>query len=111
MKNRRAIAPLIATAASAALLLVPAASAHADSPGCVTKTEYRHAKKGMTMTKVHGIFDTIGKQESKAQSGGYVFLIKSYKVCHSSYSSVVVGYEKHPGGVLKLSNKTAVWVS
>ncbi|MEJ7796306.1 MAG: hypothetical protein WKF50_12200 [Nocardioides sp.] len=84
---------------------------YADTPGCVTKAEYKSVKKGMKMGKVHGILDTVGHQESKATSGGYVFLIRSYKVCSAPYSSVVMGFEKSPGTTLKMSNKTAVWVS
>lgn len=34
--------------------------AHADTPGCVSQHEYHRIAKGMTMTKVHQIFDTAG---------------------------------------------------
>ena len=49
--------------ATAGVLLVtigPAAPTQADTPGCVTKGEFKRAKKGMTKAKVHRIFDTSG---------------------------------------------------
>ncbi len=35
--------------------------AHADTPRCVSRHEYSRVVKGMTMTKVHSIFDTAGE--------------------------------------------------
>jgi hypothetical protein len=35
--------------------------ARADTPGCVSRREYNRVTKGMTMTKVHNIFDTEGQ--------------------------------------------------
>ena len=34
--------------------------AQADTPRCVSRHEYSRVVKGMTMTKVHNIFDTAG---------------------------------------------------
>lgn len=44
----------------AAILLsafATAVPAQADTPGCVTRAEYRHVHKGMTKERVHRIFD------------------------------------------------------
>jgi hypothetical protein len=91
--------------------LVPASSSHASgTPGCVTRAEYKLAHKGMTHAKVAHIFGTSGKRESYAQSGGYAFEIRSYKTC-SQFSVVTIGFDKNPGGLLRLSSKSAVWVS
>ena len=35
-------------------------TAHADTPRCVSRHEYDRVTKGMTMTKVHKIFDIEG---------------------------------------------------
>jgi outer membrane protein assembly factor BamE (lipoprotein component of BamABCDE complex) len=91
--------------------LVPASSSQASgTPGCATHAEYKQLRKGMTHARVAHILGTSGKRESYAQSGGYAFEIRSYKAC-SQFSVVTIGFDKNPGGVLKLSNKTAVWVS
>lgn len=50
---------ILVTLASTALLACPVA-AEADTPGCVSRHEYDRASTGMTMTKVHTIFDTEG---------------------------------------------------
>ena len=50
-------------------------------------------------------------QESRASAGGYVFTIRSYRVCNSPYSAIAIGFEKNPRRPLTLSNKTAVWIS
>lgn len=39
-----------------------AGPASADTPGCVTRAEFRKASKGMKMTRVHDIFDTRGRR-------------------------------------------------
>ena len=38
----------------------PAAPVQADTPGCVTKAEFKRATKGMLKARVHRIFDTEG---------------------------------------------------
>jgi hypothetical protein len=102
-----AVLPILATSA----VLLPAGSAQAaDTAGCVTKAEYKKAKKGMKQTRVHGIFDTNGKRESRATSGGYVAEIRSYKACGSPYSNIAIAFDKNPGAAMKLTAKSAVWV-
>ncbi len=51
------------TVLAAALMAVgmPATS-HADTPRCVSRHEFARIATGMTMTKVHGIFDTAGDE-------------------------------------------------
>src|SRR5215211_784053 len=48
--------------ATLALLGMGAETAMADTPDCVTRTEFRHVAKGMRMARVAAIFDTRGKQ-------------------------------------------------
>jgi hypothetical protein len=51
--------------------------AAADTPGCVTKKEYRHIHKGMTKKRVHRIFDT---HRSWGSGGGAVYT-RTYQSC------------------------------
>lgn len=106
------------TVAAAAITLLGAtwastdtadAATHSRTPGCVTKSEYKKVKKGMTQKKVTATFGTAGKREARATSGGYVSEIRSYRTC-DRYSAVAIAFEKKPGGVLRLSAKSAVWV-
>jgi hypothetical protein len=78
--------------------------AQADTPGCVTRAEYRHVHKGTTKHRVAVIFDTAGKREAIAHSGGYTEEIRTYKTC-SRYSAVAISY-----GNGRLDAKSAVWV-
>lgn len=88
----------------------PTASAASRTPGCVTKAEYKKAKKNMTKKQVANIFGTNGKREVLVESDGYASEIRSYRGC-SKYSSVVISFDKKPRGTLRLSGKSAVWVS
>jgi hypothetical protein len=45
--------------ACATLLAIPEAAV-ADTPGCVTRAEFRKVNDGMSMRRVHRIFDTNG---------------------------------------------------
>jgi hypothetical protein len=106
---------LVTACASLALLggtavFAPTASAANSTPGCVTKSEYKKAKKGMTKKRVATIFGTNGKLEARATSGGYASEIRSYRTC-SKYSAVAISFAKKPGGTPRLSAKSAVWVS
>ena len=58
-----------ATILAAALMGVALpATAHADTPRCVSRHEYDRIAKGMTMTKVHKIFDTEGTETGSSRS-------------------------------------------
>ena len=51
--------------------------AEADTPGCVSRHEYDRVTTGMTMTRVHKIFDTEG-QSSRL---GAPNQLRMYKTC------------------------------
>ena len=51
---------LVATLIAATAILSAAPTAQADTPRCVSRHEYDRVAKGMTMTKVHQIFDIEG---------------------------------------------------
>ena len=91
-----------------ALILSPlavAAPASADTPGCVSKAEFRKVKKHWAIGRVHRVFDTKGKQTF--YTTGYQS--REYKTCKNpKYSFVSVTYEKDDG-VWRVTSKTALW--
>jgi len=99
----------LAIAVPVAIVGIPT-SANADTPGCVTRAEYRAVSKGMTISKVASIFDTSGtRQAISTTSGGYASQVRSYKTC-AAYSAVSIAYSRSGWGKpWKLSVKSAVW--
>jgi hypothetical protein len=65
----------------------------------------------MPMTRVHAKFGTSGHRESTASMGGYASTMRTYRVCHQQFSSIAISFDKKPGGVFRLSAKSALWVS
>lgn len=118
MKMRHAAATLLTTAiTSTALLTVTAPGAdaapapeRAAAKGCVTKAEYRKAKKGMTPAKVSKIFGTKGKKSGTypLPGGGKVIGI-GYKACTSKRGAVGISYTVKPGKQPALAKKVAQW--
>ena len=99
---------LVAAALTTATLVVAPPAEAADTPTCVTRAEYRAVSRGMTKARVHQIFDIAGHRDAISWAGGYGAEIRSYRPC-SRYSAVSIAYEKRPGGVWRLSAKSAVW--
>ncbi|MDX6316737.1 MAG: hypothetical protein QOD35_137 [Nocardioidaceae bacterium] len=92
---------LVATAAISTFGVVAVApSASADTPGCVTRAEYRQVQTGMHIKRVHTIFDTRGA--AYGTSG----LKRIYRVCntYAEKYSVVVSYMDMPP--MMVSSKT-----
>ena len=82
---------------------------HADTPGCVTRAEYRAVSRGMTMSRVHGIFDTTGTRDAYSTSGGYAAQVRSYRACRA-YSYISIAFDRNGyGKPFRLSAKSAVW--
>jgi len=63
-------------------------TARADSPGCVTKGEFRRVDRGMTRRRVARIFDTNGRLASRY--GAYA--TRDYNPC-ARFASVSVEYK------------------
>lgn len=95
MKTTVSLALAAAIAAGGVAVAAPAQAYKVDRTtlGCVTKTEFKRAKKGLWKFEVKEIFGTGGKQTSYYK--GYTFRMESreYRVCGSSYSSVMVTFE------------------
>ena len=98
----------VAALAVAASTLV-ATPAEADSPGCVTRAEYRQVHRGDTRDRVTRVFDTFGHREVHASSGGYQTEVRTYNAC-SQFSVVSIAFDKNGRRPWKLSAKSAVWV-
>jgi len=109
--NKHIAAVLAATALTlGGLTAAPAAVASAGpdgaaraKAGCVTQGEFRKAKKGMRIKKVHRIFGTKGKREALPKGYGITIEIRGYKTC-TKYGAVSVLFENG-----KLSTKSAVF--
>jgi len=102
------LVPAAVAAVSIALLAPAVPAVAADSPNCVSRSEYRKVHRGDGKNKVHRIFDIDGRRQAISQGGGYAFEVRSYKSC-TKYGAVSIGFEKEGGGKWKLSSKSAVW--
>ena len=87
----------LAIGVASVTLVVPAAQA--DTPGCVSKGEFDHVHTGMSMSRVHRLFDTNGRL-GVAASG---FSIRKYRPC-PRHSFVRVSYRKG-----HVTAKAALW--
>src|SRR5688572_3955510 len=90
--SRRLAALVLAPVLAVGVTLGTAMPASADTPGCVTRKEYRAVTKGMSKSAVHAKFDTAGKRQAIATTSGYTVEIRSYRTC-SPYSAVSISYE------------------
>ena len=75
--------------------------AHADTPGCVTKAEFRKVHKGMKMRRVHRIFDTKGQPAAFTTS-----ITRIYSPC-KAMGSVTVKYRSNH----RVKSKSGQWIS
>jgi hypothetical protein len=86
--------------------------AQADTPGCVTKTEFRSVEHGWKKARVHRVFDTRGHQTYYDSGGAYSRpeQWREYRACfHPRWSSIEVDYVKRQG-VWRVSLKSAFWI-
>lgn len=73
------------------------------SPGCVTRTEFYAARNGMTMSRVHAMWDTVGHfrfTQMGVQNRGY-------KMCRVSGTNVFAEYAKDHDGTWRMYWKRA----
>ena len=94
-----------ATLALVGVPLVGVGPASADTPGCVSKAEYKKATHGMQKAKVHRIFDTSGRQSSTYNISGTHYETRDYKPCtNPKYGFVGIDYKNG-----KVDGKYAYW--
>jgi hypothetical protein len=96
-------AAALSALALSGLTVATAPAASADTPGCVTRTEYRSVQRGWTMEHVHRVFDTKGS----LSYSGYGLVSRDYKPC-AKYAYVSVDYERR-NGVFYVDGKSAYW--
>ncbi len=106
------VATSILTVGLVAPLALAVAPAQADTPHCVSKSEFRAVKKGWTITRVANRFDVPGRQ-SYFDSGSPEYDIpayqsRDYRAC-SDYSAVWLSFEKDPGQKWRVTSKSAYW--
>jgi hypothetical protein len=75
MKRVRRMA--LAVALTGAVIGIAAPAASADTPGCVTRSEFSRVRNGMTQQQVARIYDTGG--HVSVRSGPFV--IRNYRTC------------------------------
>lgn len=96
MTKTQLLRPFVAAGTGLALAVggvaVTAGPAAADTPGCVTKKEYRKVHRGMTKRRVHRIFDTRG-WFADGGAGGYSRVYRSCDFQHAAF----IEYKKRPG--------------
>ena len=96
MTKTQLLRPLAAVVTGLALavggVIVTAAPASADTPGCVTKKEYRRIHKGMTKKRVHRIFDTRRSWFAGGSAGVYK---RTYQSCDFQHAAWIQ-YKRRP---------------
>ncbi len=92
MRFRSLIAVALTGAISSFGAVSLAPSASADTPGCVTRKEFKKVERGMSKNRVARIFDTKGRQSSSFRSGGDIYQTRKYNPC-PRYSYVNVDYK------------------
>jgi hypothetical protein len=96
------VASAVLATSATAISVSPAA---ADTPGCVTRQEFNQVHRGMRMSRVHQVFDTVGRVASRDASRMHRY----YKICGVPFThrqAVHVIYRKDHG-VWELRRKWA----
>lgn len=102
---KRALSLILTLGITSAGLAVTAPAASADTPGCVSRAEFRRVEKTMQIARVHRIFDTSGKQTSV----GFGYQSREYKACSDpKYGFVYVDYQRRDG-TWRVTSKYAYW--
>jgi hypothetical protein len=103
----RRLAAVVALALAGVVLA--GAPAHA-ADDCVSKSEFRAVKKGMTPKQVKREFGTAGKVTSRVEVAPVVLVTREYRTCKPYGSgAVLVSYRSEDGAPLAVTGKTAYW--
>jgi hypothetical protein len=102
-------------AAVAAIVGVTAATAPQSAsaygtPGCVSRAEYRQARRGMSQAKVARLFGTTGKVTANGDFGGYRFVNRKYRTCTSRYGGAYLSFANDgPRTPVVLDSRFVIW--
>lgn len=109
MRKLLAVIALVASTTITGVAFAAPANAGFDSPGCVTRTEFRQIHKGMSISRVVGILDANGTQTDSFNSGGgFAGQTRVYRTCtkpRSSFAGIV--YSKTPNQPWKVYAKSS----
>lgn len=104
---------VIVAAALTASTLAVAPPANADTPGCVTRGEYRSVPLNGTWSKakVSRVFDTAGERLTIQTTQDATYETRRYRSClNPKYASVEVAFIGAPGGTRRWAyDKWAFW--
>jgi len=104
------LAAALAAIVGAATIAAPQSASAAATPGCVSRVEYRQARRGMTPARVARTFGTSGKVTGTGDFGGYKFANRSYRTCTSRYGTAGVSFSNNgPRTPLVLDSKWVIW--
>ena len=88
----------------------PQSASAAGTPGCVSRAEYRQARKGMTPIQLRRIFGAAGKILGSGNFGGYRYVDREYRPCTSRYGTVYVSFSNDgPRTPVVLDSKFVMW--
>ncbi|MGH8869085.1 MAG: hypothetical protein ACRDYU_13970 [Actinomycetes bacterium] len=112
---RKILTALASAGLACSTLVIAAPTAEAHSVPCVTKYEFRKVFKGMSMARVHRIFDMRGTQDYyfSASAGYPAEQGRHYRACThywpgGPHGDVYVDYKRRDG-VWRVTDKTAFW--
>ncbi len=100
IRTSKIAAALVAGVLTSAPLVLANPAWAADTPGCVTRAEFKKVSKGMTKQRVTRIFDNRGKLSSYYAYDGDVYTTREYNPC-AKYASIYVDYKN---GLVKSKN-------
>ncbi len=102
---------LLATASVAAATTVSlSAPAQADTPTCVSGSEFRAVSQGWRLRHVTDVFDLPGEQtlyRAATTAGSYALQTRRYDGCVDLRGDVLVQFRKKPGDAWRVVAKSA----
>ena len=104
---KKSLAAMFACAAlfGSGAAVVPASAQGHHHHHCVSRSEYRHAHKGMTRHHVRHIFGTAGKRKAISHTGAGTSEVRRYVACRRGHA-VLISFTAYFGDApLRLNNK------
>jgi hypothetical protein len=104
------LAAAVAAIVGVTALAAPQSAAAYGTPGCVSRAEYRQARRGMSQAKVARIFGTTGRVSGSGDFGGYKFVNRKYRTCTSRYGGAYLSFANDgPRTPVVLDSKFVIW--
>ena len=87
--------------------VLASAPAHADTPGCVSRTEFGAVQEGWRSSRVVEVFDTRGTQVSYRPGGTLEHQTRRYDACPGFLGLITVDFARTAGGTWRVTDKAA----